>query len=1077
MAEKQPIPKDPLQTRSLSLPIFLASAVLMASVVLAGYDEFYARRPYKAFQKDFVTVYLNYLDVLDPRQKKSLAKIQKAPEYQALVAQRDAAQALADTQVPNIAAKIGELGSEINNLTAVAKDSKAKLSSLRYQLETARTDSRRKNVQVQIDEVNAVALPIVKMMGEEESTTSMTLMVLDARLSALKAEKALLEKRRGDLSAPASLLQKEMAAFVKKRLNGPGPAAVAKLKEKIEAGLLGSEGKSVNDVLQIHIGEFDWVDRCESCHAGAREPVDMRVWDINETTPGDEPVDHARVWTSHPNSELLAIHDPSVFGCSMCHNGNGRSVTKVKDAHGKNKHWLYPLFDRNPEDVAMELGSFEAGCVQCHKNDLMLDYQPSPYVAMDEKGHAIRDDKGNIVEHDRRSMFNEGRWLFQHKGCWGCHKYEGVDTQPDEMLAIKTQILELDEQSERLAIAKKVERDLLAKSKIIMDISSLGTRRAELMRRQGDLAKERQRVGPNLKNLRSKVKREWILPWLLNPKAFRPDTKMPQFFENLPDLANDHATKIAAFLWQNNKPRQDIGQYAVGDAMAGEKLFKERGCLGCHVIEDDGKLIGDGFAANLSRVGEKIDYDFLVEWIMEPDSGVMPNLRLSEEESRNIATWLKSKVDQSAQYPETVALEDPKLAMAGQDLVRHYGCAGCHEIGGLEEDGRIGVELTKEGSKPKERLDFGRLEHGFKKAGRYTHRAYFEEKLRYPGVFGKGKVYEEENGTDRLKMPNFGLEESQITALASFLQGSIETEIPEEFRYQPDERARDIQKGWWVVKKYNCVGCHEVKGGEQPKLWSLPQYVGNEEGGKKRWESRPPSLVGIGFRTNPKWLAEFLRDPSQGHSDPHRNGLRNYLDVRMPSFRMSENEIQLLVRFFGALDSQPTPYIEPKLEPLSNEEHLMAREVFKGVNCTLCHAVGDPQRDNKVATAPILTWVGRKLKPNWTHRWLADPGAMLPGTSMPSNFTQEYRVTFKDGRTIVGTGFSVAKGKGRIKLMGGDFLRFKPAELLSSEPTRLIAEPIPALLKNYRGDHRELMMRYLHLNYDEAEVPKSMGGK
>ena len=39
MAEKQPVPKDPIQTRSLSLPIFIATGILMASVALAGYDD------------------------------------------------------------------------------------------------------------------------------------------------------------------------------------------------------------------------------------------------------------------------------------------------------------------------------------------------------------------------------------------------------------------------------------------------------------------------------------------------------------------------------------------------------------------------------------------------------------------------------------------------------------------------------------------------------------------------------------------------------------------------------------------------------------------------------------------------------------------------------------------------------------------------------------------------------------------------------------------------------------------------------------------------------------------------------
>ena len=54
-------------------------------------------------------------------------------------------------------------------------------------------------------------------------------------------------------------------------------------------------------------------------------------------------------------------------------------------------------------------------------------------------------------------------------------------------------------------------------------------------------------------------------------------------------------------------------------------------------------------------------------------------------------------------------MDDPKLKAEGKKWIRHFGCAGCHEISGFEEEGRIGTELTEEGSKPIERLDFALL--------------------------------------------------------------------------------------------------------------------------------------------------------------------------------------------------------------------------------------------------------------------------------------------------------------------------------------------------------------------------------
>ena len=164
------------------------------------------------------------------------------------------------------------------------------------------------------------------------------------------------------------------------------------------------------------------------------------------------------------------------------------------------------------------------------------------------------------------------------------------------------------------------------------------------------------------------------------------------------------------------------------------ELFKDKGCMGCHTVEIDGTTHGDGFAADLSRIGDKDDYDFVVDWILEPDSGVMPDLQLTDEEAQDVATWLTSlKTDRT--YPAEPQLANPDLAAEGLSLIRHYGCVGCHRIVGLENE-RIGTDLSKEGSKPKERLDFGRLEHGFKMAGRYNHKGFFEEKLKTPGIFG-----------------------------------------------------------------------------------------------------------------------------------------------------------------------------------------------------------------------------------------------------------------------------------------------------------------------------------------------------
>ena len=187
----------------------------------------------------------------------------------------------------------------------------------------------------------------------------------------------------------------------------------------------------------------------------------------------------------------------------------------------------------------------------------------------------------------------------------------------------------------------------------------------------------------------------------------------------------------------------------------------------------------------------------------------------------------------------------PSWREKGQALIKQYGCAGCHEIEGFEEEQRIGKELTVEGATPIERLDFARLtqmaENGedplaghagaaasdssssnssnsntsaAKKAKEkpwYNHKGFFEHKLAEPGIYDFEK---EKDPREHLRMPKPFLKEEWRTALTTFLSGSVGPEganVPTSLFYNPTDQQKAIQDGWWVVKKYNCMGCHNVQ--------------------------------------------------------------------------------------------------------------------------------------------------------------------------------------------------------------------------------------------------------------------------
>src|SRR5213076_1263318 len=168
----------------------------------------------------------------------------------------------------------------------------------------------------------------------------------------------------------------------------------------------------------------------------------------------------------------------------------------------------------------------------------------------------------------------------------------------------------------------------------------------------------------------------------------------------------------------------------------------------------------------------------------------------SDQDARDVASYLFSlSAPQAA--GDVAFMDDLKLAEEGKAEIKQYGCAGCHEIKGFEEEQRIGKELTTEGATPLERLDFALLtqdaEYGRepkdasgtrlvvhkdqngkeeKETEWYNHRGFFEHKLSDPSIYDRGKSQYLES-KDRLRMPKPYLTEKWRDSLTTLLLGSL----------------------------------------------------------------------------------------------------------------------------------------------------------------------------------------------------------------------------------------------------------------------------------------------------------------
>ena len=463
--------------------------------------------------------------------------------------------------------------------------------------------------------------------------------------------------------------------------------------------------------------------------------------------------------------------------------------------------------------------------------------------------------------------------------------------------------------------------------------------------------------GPDLRRIRGKLSREWVRTWLADPAASKPATWMPSFFQG--GTAGDRASidAITAYLFANSDGYTPVAARTRGDAARGQALVESVGCLGCHVTGEamrEGAGIHRTFGPPLQGLAAKTDVAWLADWVRDParfsPDTRMPNLRLGEAESADVAAYLKTlgpssltppppSVTDAEAYravlrrydastpPSTLQLSGELLAIAaGRAAIDALGCFNCHEVRGFE--GRT----TTVPIRP--RQDWTTTEiAGLSHAG-----------------------------------PNFrvGGEESARLALAlTTVSGRPREQHALTTPWQLTKSA-----GRTFVQERNCVGCHLVEGtgGDFVTLVAEPTLG-------------PPLLTPEGARVQPDWLRRFLHQPAT---------IRPWLSVRMPTFGLSDDGVAVVGNYFRGIAPE-----NPK--PAANTPDVTAasgKALFELLKCQQCHVLGAVPKDQPTSNlAPDLRRAHERLQPEWILAWLRNPGAILPGTRMPS-FWPDYPASF-----------------------------------------------------------------------------------
>jgi cytochrome c2 len=241
---------------------------------------------------------------------------------------------------------------------------------------------------------------------------------------------------------------------------------------------------------------------------------------------------------------------------------------------------------------------------------------------------------------------------------------------------------------------------------------------------------------------------------------------------------------------------------------------------------------------------------------------------------------------------------------------------------------------------------------------------------------------------DLNKMPNFYMSEAEAKKITVAILGQVADVIPLAGQKRLNEHEALYYDAMKVAGKYNCLGCHQIDGIRGNILQNYEEDI----------NQGPPRLVNEGHRIQADWFYNFL-----GNVQP----IRPWLKIRMPSFNLSLQEKNRLVNGFQNGAHQGF-YEDPKAEVVWNPgERDQAQKLFTALNCTSCHSMGFT---NTAPLAPDLHKAAARLRPSWIRKWLTNPQAILPGTTMPQFFGE-------DGKAPIETGYFEGNGEKQINAL------------------------------------------------------------
>ncbi len=576
---------------------------------------------------------------------------------------------------------------------------------------------------------------------------------------------------------------------------------------------------------QIWLPEVGVVDRCTTCHLG-----------LSEVSLADQPLQPYR---KHP----VIPHTLEGFGCVLCHGGQGAATT-VAEAHHSERAGEMPLLPTR---------YLEAGCGQCHQNDLpgtpKLNLGRSMLARYGcVNCHTItRPDGSKITETEHPPSLehvaekSSREWIFS----WlkAPQAYAASTTMPDYKLtdADASDISAYLVSTSKPSQASAQPALLLASASsggLKADPSAGGSLYGEsycsschaVQNAAGNLVGGN--LGPELTRIGNKVKPEWLQAWLQDPRTYDPTTPMPHY-----RFTPQQVATLSGYLMAKTDSDYGTGVHlnAITPAQVahGRKLIVDLGCAACHRI--NGVQKPENYGPELSEVGSKplAQITFLAGMdrslpvyisakIRQPrafgSALKMPQFTLTPDQTDALTTALLAQTGRSRTIPDSLrvpAVLETRYQPGGHagKLMTELACFSCHRFNG--RGGLMAPDLSMEGSS--------------------VQSAWLYNFLKNPNTLRPALIR---------RMPRFNLSDADSRELTDYLLAvyqtpAVDADALTDVPASPElvEQGRQL-----YYSRYACQSCH-IADTKMDK-----GYIG-------------PTLTQVGSRLTAAWVYTWLKSP------------------------------------------------------------------------------------------------------------------------------------------------------------------------------------------------------------------------